>query len=84
MEEKWYLRSRQFTKSEGLYHVAQHNFVVVLSFKTRNYNHKIHTKVTEFEFGNRSRQFCARQQIIATLYSANKCHLAYRCMAGRS
>jgi len=26
---------------KGSYYVAQHNFVVVLSFKTRNYNHKI-------------------------------------------
>jgi len=42
MEEKWQLRFRQFTRFESSYHVALHNFVVMLSFKTRNYNHKIH------------------------------------------
>lgn len=76
MEEKWHLRSCQFTRFEGSYHVTRHNLPVVLSFKTRNYNHKIRAKVMEFGPGNRSRQFCARQQITVTLYPANKCHLA--------
>lgn len=79
MEEKWHLRSRQFMTFEGPYHVAQHNFAVVLSFKNRNYNHKIQAKDLEFGPGNRSRQFCATQQITVTLYSANKC-LACRCI----
>lgn len=48
MKEEWHLRSRQFTRFEGSYHVARHNFAVVLSFKTCNYNHKIRAKDMEF------------------------------------